>query len=648
MLDKQYLKSLIIKYPAAIIHNGSGTIFITTQKEADILAINYYIKEKSAPLSRCFILKYSHFVSEDDFTTFDLETKQWKKAKINYSTPSIRTAQSVPLFEKSTISFNGKTYIDNKSVLIDNVLSFEAQILTKRLVKKQLKEAAEFEELNSLVPAPNTEFVAWAKNEVLPSYIIYNNSSHSARCTFCGHEFPLAKNERLKRGIEKACPHCQKLSTCLPSGHYTIKDTRYAAYADAFGDGMIMRYFELFQNKDEKRYIFEYARDYYDKNGNVQSYYFDSYKTCGYMGFLPEKVVRKRAYFITPPFKGWTTAASFYFNSRKNLINTPYRYLFLSEAHDCDAFKELVNANIYAYIYKSLKYPALESLIKCGNFNIAKLIIENNCDEHTLAPFIKIKVLEPSPIRALGLSKYILNRLSKVEALTLKMFYEVQRIYERDEVLDDAVLDFILNFSPREEETDLIMGMGKWRKTLNYFLKQQKQDPRLFVRDYYDYLLTCKKLSIPLTSENRFPQSLMAAHDEVTKLYNKEKDKDKDIRFKKLYKELSSAYPECKIDGLAFIIPKSTADLIHEGESQHNCVGRLYINRMLERESVVMFLRKAELPDVPYITLEINPITQSIVQCRYKYNRPCGDDINHIVEKYLKSLHTKNTKSIAA
>ena len=192
------------------------------------------------------------------------------------------------------------------------------------------------------------------------------------------------------------------------------------------------------------------------------------------------------------------------------------------------------------------------------------------------------------------------------------------------------------------------MGMGKCRKTLNYFLNQQRQDPRLFVRDYYDYLITCKKLSIPLTSENRFPQSLMAAHDEVTKLYNKEKDKDKDIRFKKLYKELSSAYPEFKIDGLAFILPKSTADLIHEGETQHNCVGRLYINRMLERQSVVMFLRKAELPDVPYITLEINPITQSIVQCRYKYNRPCGDDINHIVEKYLKSLHTKNTKSIAA
>lgn len=648
MLNKQFLKSIITKYPAAIIHNGSGTLFITTQYEAQILILNYYIKEETSPLSRCFTLKYSHCVSENDFITYEHETQIWKKAKINYSTPSIHTTSCVPVFDNVATSFNGKTYLDNKSALIDDILSFEAEILSTRLVKKQLKEAEIFEEFNSLIPAPDDDFVAWAKSEVLPSYIIYSNKSHTARCTHCGHEFSLDKNKKLKRGIQKACPHCQKVCTCLPSGNYTIRDTRYAAYADAFGDGMIVRYFELFQNKDEKRYIFEYSRDYYDKNGNVQSYYYDSYKNTGYMGFLPEQVVRKRAYFITPPFKGWTTAASFYFNSRKNLMNTPYKYLFLSEAHDCDAFKELVSSNIYAYIYKSLKYPVLESLIKCGNFNIARLIMENNCEKHSLAPFIKVKPMEPSPTKALGLSKTIVNKLRAAETLTLEMFYEIQRIYERDGALDDAALDFILKFSPREEETDLIMGMGKCRKTLNYFLKQQQQSQNLVIRDYFDYLITCRKLSYQLTSDIRFPQSLMAAHDEVTLLYNKEKDEDKNIRYKKLYKELSSAYPKLAIDGLLFILPKSPTELTLEGEAQHNCVGRLYINRMLDRKSVVMFLRKVEAPDIPYITLEINPITKTIVQCRYKYNKPCGDDINFIVKKYLKALHTKNIKPIAA
>ena len=55
--------------------------------------------------------------------------------------------------------------------------------------------------------------------------------------------------------------------------------------------------------------------------------------------------------------------------------------------------------------------------------------MENNCDKHTLAPFIKVKALEPSPTKALGLSKTIVNRLNTAETLTLEMFYEIQRIY---------------------------------------------------------------------------------------------------------------------------------------------------------------------------------------------------------------------------
>ena len=107
MHDKQFLKPILTKYPAAIIHNGSGTLFITTQYETQILILNYYIKEETAPLSRCVILKYSHCVSDDDFITFDHETQIWKKAKINYSTPSIHTSSCVPVFDNVAISFNG-------------------------------------------------------------------------------------------------------------------------------------------------------------------------------------------------------------------------------------------------------------------------------------------------------------------------------------------------------------------------------------------------------------------------------------------------------------------------------------------------------------------------------------------------------------
>ena len=153
---------------------------------------------------------------------------------------------------------------------------------------------------------------------------------------------------------------------------------------------------------------------------------------------------------------------------------------------------------------------------------------------------------------------------------------------------------------------------------------------------------------MPLNTERRFPQNLMAAHDEVMAMYKAEAAKDKAPRYKKLYKELKVFYPRKTIQGLTFILPKSILELTHEGEAQHNCVGRLYITRILDRESVVLFVRKSESPHIPFVTLELDPITQSIVQCRYKYNKPCGEDITAIVNKYIEKIRKTNQNRLAA
>ena len=181
-----------------------------------------------------------------------------------------------------------------------------------------------------------------------------------------------------------------------------------------------------------------------------------------------------------------------------------------------------------------------------------------------------------------------------------------------------------------------------------YLTRQFELNNDLELRDYYDYLITLKRLYMPLNNERRFPQNLMAAHDEVMAMYKAEAAKDKTPRYKKLYKELKEFYPRKTIQGLTFILPKSILELTHEGEAQHNCVGRLYITRILDRESVVLFVRKSESPHIPFITLELDPITNSIVQCRYKYNKPCGEDITAIVNKYIEKIRNINQNRLAA
>ena len=648
MLDKNALKDILKKYPATIERNGSEAIYVCFDIKGDTLILNYYMLKKEAPLEKSLLLKYSHFVGTDDFTTFDHDKKEWKKSKITCSTPVIDKKDLAEAFEAGNISFNGKVYDSDKNKLIDDIYSHESEILRKRLTMSQLKEAAAFEEFNSLIPPPDVTFLDWAKNEVLPSYIIYNNKEHNSRCTFCGHEFMLKTKEKLKRNMIKECPNCHKKCKSLPGGHYRIDDTRYAAYADKYGNGMVIRYFELYQSINEKRSVFEYARDYYDSHGNISSYYFDSYKNCGYRGFLPEKEVSRRPYYITPPFKGWTTQAEFFFPSREYIKDSPYKYIFLSSEYDSPALSELVKSNVYNYIYKSMRFPVLEALLKSGYFNIAQLILENDCNKQDLTPYIKINKSEASPFKTLGLPKYVFKRLKSAGLITTNMFYEIQRLYSRERFIDESVLEFILKYNPRSKETDLIMGMGKYRKTLNYLKRQFELNNDLKLRDYYDYLITLKRLYMPLNNERRFPQNLMAAHDEVMAMYKAEAAKDKAPRYEKLYKELKEFYPRKTIQGLTFILPKSILELTHEGGAQHNCVGRLYIPRILDRESVVLFVRKCESPHIPFVTLELDPITKSIVQCRYKYNKPCGEDITAIVNKYIEKIRNINQNRLAA
>ena len=648
MLDRNILRALLKKYPAAIKPSGSGPIYVKCENENGILVLNYYLRDEKAPLEKDLLLKYTHFVAESDFKTFDHDKNEWKKSKITCSTPVIDKKDIAKAFEAGSVSFNGKAYDSDKNKLIDDIYSHEAAIQKKRLTMSQMKEAAAFEEFNSLIPPPDMAFFDWAKNEVLPSYIIYNNKEHNAKCTFCGHEFVLKNTEKLKRNMIKECPNCHKKCKSLPGGHYRIDDTRYAAYADRYGDGMIVRYFELYQSVNEKRSVFEYARDFYDRHGNISSYYFDSFKNCGYRGFLPEKEVRRRPYYITPPFKGWTAQAEFFFPSREYIKDSPYKYIFLSSEYDSPALGELVKSNVYNYIYKSMKFPVLEALIKCGYFNIARLILENECNGRDLAPYIKVNKREASPVKALGLPKHVLKRLKSAGLITTNMFYEIQRLLRRDRSIDESVLEFILKYNPRSKETDLIMGMGKCLKTLNYINRQSELNNIIALRDYYDYLVTLRRLNMPLASERRFPQNLMAAHDEVMAMYKAEETRNKAQRYEKLYEELKSFYPTKTIQGLTFILPKSIPELTHEGEAQHNCVGRIYLTRILDRESVVLFVRKSDSPLVPYITLELNPVTKSIVQCRYKYNKPCGEDITAIVNKYVEIIRAIRQSRLAA
>ena len=95
------------------------------------------------------------------------------------------------------------------------------------------------------------------------------------------------------------------------------------------------------------------------------------------------------------------------------------------------------------------------------------------------------------------------------------------------------------------------------------------------------------------------------------------------------------------------VIAKSPADLIHEGEMLHHCVGRMnYDIRIAKEESLIFFVRAKDRPDTPFVTLEYSLKTHKVLQCYANRNSKPNDDVLHYVNKVWLPYANKNLKQI--
>lgn len=90
-------------------------------------------------------------------------------------------------------------------------------------------------------------------------------------------------------------------------------------------------------------------------------------------------------------------------------------------------------------------------------------------------------------------------------------------------------------------------------------------------------------------------------------------------------------------DNLTVIIPMTSAEFIEEGERQNNCVARLYLPKVINGETNVVFIREKSNPTKNYITCEVR--NGEIIQYLHAHNSYRMSDIDDIFrEAYEKHL----------
>lgn len=169
-------------------------------------------------------------------------------------------------------------------------------------------------------------------------------------------------------------------------------------------------------------------------------------------------------------------------------------------------------------------------------------------------------------------------------------------------------------------------------RIMNYLVRQQKEQyPGLsclgVAEQWCDYLDMCQGLNKDICDPMVYrPRELKRRHDkaveEINRLQIIEDMKDNPVKQKQEAQELREQYPgaeeilkeikekyEYQTKEFLVLVPQTLLDIVIEGQALHHCVastGR-YFDRILARETYVLFLRKAEDPEVPYYTLEVEP-----------------------------------------
>jgi hypothetical protein len=163
-------------------------------------------------------------------------------------------------------------------------------------------------------------------------------------------------------------------------------------------------------------------------------------------------------------------------------------------------------------------------------------------------------------------------------------------------------------------------------------------DPRRhFFSDYKDYIRNATLLEYDLSnSEVLFPKDLEQAHGLAYSIINDKELKNAELpQIARQYESYSNLY-SYEDKNYCIMPPSRHNDLKNEGKTLCHCVAT-YAKRVAVGSTIILFIRKTSEKDKPYFTLELNPMTYEIEQCRGLRNCAYPKEVKDFMDKWYKT-----------
>lgn len=406
----------------------------------------------------------------------------------------------------------------------------------------------------------------------------------------------IERKNKLPKAVKKYCEE------------HSVINLKFASYLERYKNGEILeRIFAFKKLTNKPLQIFEVMRRV--SNGKV--YYCRDlwfYPIAGYKTYFDEK---EEWCEIKDSMKCEVNLFSRCINPELLLKTNKYRYC----AYNCQTNNVVDYLNLYS------KYPGLEFMSKLGvkpsiallkkaekDKKFCKFLYKNKNEVSFYAP----KVILYAYNHGLG-------------------FYYCLKYFNI--LLHFRYFSFSYFYNSKKEEF------------IKYCINND-----IGLASYEDYYRACIYLKLNMSeSKNAFPKDFMRMHDLRIDEYHSLKEKEELASKRKFYKkfrEVSNKYSFLNIskDYCVFVAP-SVQSLVREGKLLNHCVGVMgYDEKMCEEKSLILFIRKLDNVNKPFVTMEYSLKSGKILQI-YGYHDSTPDkDVIDFSKRWLKFANNKINK----
>lgn len=361
---------------------------------------------------------------------------------------------------------------------------------------------------------------------------------------------------------------------------------------------------EYFEKKQLKEICIEVNRQLAGNKYKLHNRLYNSGCGAGFRVWREEdkrgwQISSHNTYHVWGMYNPWTSEDITY----HYLYNNPLKYLQKS-VHKYSGWgygktAKMHNNQMFEYLVKYQKHPQLEMLLKMDLY-------------HLLPSIRSFRWKEKGPAM-LGISKGEIKYLQ--QGISLSTYKSIR--------------DTVLKYNLEPEKINILVTLldhqvDVSKRLINYLYEQD-----IPVTDYIDYLRYMDLLGTPKENKYLYPKNFRAEHQKQIKAFKIQKNQLLDERIKEYAEELEGL----TLERHGYIIrpAQSNTELIVEGETLHHCVGR-YGNRMANRNTIIMFVRKSEEKDVPLYTLELDG--GKVIQFRGNHNNQPPTDARSFVKAW--------------